>query len=78
MIPGFRIPENSSTLLRPFSYFTVYPHCWHKIFLIVCAAMSKKDRGTGKRKALEALGCSLYVIAFLIMGAVLLAKCGKI
>jgi len=40
--------------------------------------MSKKDRGTGKRKALEALGCSLYVIAFLIMGAVLVAKCGKI
>ncbi len=31
-----------------------------------------------KRKALEALGCSLYVIAILVMGAVLVAKCGKI
>jgi hypothetical protein len=48
------------------------------MFLIVCAAMSKRDSETGKRKALEALGCSLYVIAFLIMGAVLVAKCGKI
>ena len=31
-----------------------------------------------KRKALEAFGCLLYVIAFLIMGAVLLTKLGKL
>jgi hypothetical protein len=40
--------------------------------------MEKGDPKTGKRKALEALGCSLYVIAFLVMGAVLVSKCGKI
>ena len=40
--------------------------------------MNKEDRETGKRKTLEALGCLLYVVAFLIMGAVLVAKCGKI
>jgi hypothetical protein len=40
--------------------------------------MNNTDPKTGKRKAIEALGCSLYVIAFLVMGAVLVAKCGKI
>jgi len=40
--------------------------------------MNTPENKSGKRKALEALGCSLYVIAFLVMGAVLVAKCGKI
>ena len=40
--------------------------------------MKEKEQNTGKRKALEALGCSLYVICFLIMGTVLVSKCGKI
>jgi len=40
--------------------------------------MEQEKRETGRRKALEALGCSLYVIAFLVMGAVLVSKCGKI
>jgi len=40
--------------------------------------MANSDPKTGKRKALEALGCSLYIIAFLIMGAVLVARCGTI
>ncbi|MDF1526485.1 MAG: hypothetical protein RRA15_04765 [bacterium] len=40
--------------------------------------MKERNHSTGKRKALEALGCSLYVICFLIMGAVLVSRCGKI
>ena len=40
--------------------------------------MENKDPQTGNRKALEAIGCSLYVIAFLIMGAVLMSKCDTI
>ena len=40
--------------------------------------MNKGDHNTGKRKTLEALGCLLYVVAFIIMGAVLVSKCGKI
>ena len=32
----------------------------------------------GKRKAVEAIGCLLYVVAFLVMGSVLLAKFGKL
>ena len=36
------------------------------------------DPKAGKRKALEAFGCLLYVIAFLIMGGVLLTKLGKL
>ncbi len=31
----------------------------------------------GKRKLVEALGCLLYVVAFLIMGSVLLVRFGK-
>ena len=40
--------------------------------------MEKGTPISGRRKALEAFGCSLYIIAFLIMGAVLISKCGKI
>jgi len=40
--------------------------------------MEQEKRETVKRKTLEALGCSLYVIAFIIMGAVLVAKCNTI
>jgi len=40
--------------------------------------MNENKPDSGKRKTIEALGCSLYVIGFLIMGAVLMAKCGKI
>ncbi|MDF1536429.1 MAG: hypothetical protein P1S46_08015 [bacterium] len=39
--------------------------------------MTSGDEKTGKRKVLEALGCLLYVVAFLIMGSVLLVKLGK-
>jgi hypothetical protein len=37
-----------------------------------------EKRGMTKRKSLEAVGCLLYVIAFLIMGAVFLVKCSRI
>jgi len=30
-----------------------------------------------KRKTLEVIGCLLYVIAFLVMGAVFLVRCTK-
>ncbi len=40
--------------------------------------MAEKTRNSGKRKAVEALGCLLYVVAFVIMGAVLVTKWGKI
>jgi hypothetical protein len=40
--------------------------------------MEKPDPVTGKRKVLEALGCSLYILAFLIMGTVFISRCGKI
>ena len=40
--------------------------------------MEDKDPQPGKRKALEAIGCSLYIIAFTIMGAVFIAKCDTI
>ena len=40
--------------------------------------MNEGDPKTGKRKTVEALGCLLYVVAFLIMGAVLVSKWGKI
>jgi hypothetical protein len=30
-----------------------------------------------KRKLLEVTGCLLYVVAFLVMGAVFLVRCGK-
>ena len=39
---------------------------------------SPADPKIRKRKALEAFGCLLYVIAFLIMGGVLLTKLGKL
>jgi hypothetical protein len=39
--------------------------------------MNEGDSRTGKKKAVEATGCLLYVVAFLIMGAVLLSKWGK-
>ena len=40
--------------------------------------MENNDPQPGKRKTLEAIGCSLYIIAFTIMGAVFLAKCDTI
>jgi hypothetical protein len=41
-------------------------------------AAPQTDPKVKKRKALEAIGCLLYVIAFLIMGSVLLVKFGKL
>ena len=38
---------------------------------------NQTDPKVGKRKALEALGCLLYVVAFLIMATVLLRSFGK-
>jgi len=40
--------------------------------------MHKGDSKTGRKKAVEALGCLLYVVAFLVMGAVLVSKWGEI
>jgi len=39
--------------------------------------MDEGKREIAKRKAIEALGCALYMAAFLVMGSVLLSKCGK-
>ena len=40
--------------------------------------MENHNPEKGKRKALEAIGCSLYIIAFLVMGAVFISKCDTI
>jgi len=40
--------------------------------------MEKGDPNITKTRFLEAFGCLLYVIAFLVMGAVLVSKCGVI
>ncbi|UCG38480.1 MAG: hypothetical protein JSV00_09955 [bacterium] len=43
----------------------------------ILPVMPASDKHTGKRKALEALGCLLYVIAALVLAAVFLARFGK-
>jgi hypothetical protein len=40
--------------------------------------MDTEKKEIRKRKFLEGVGCLLYVIAFLIMGAVFLVKCSHI
>ena len=40
--------------------------------------MENQDPETSKRKTLEAIGCALYIIAFIVMGAVFLTKCDTI
>jgi len=40
--------------------------------------MTVGDEGVRKRKLLEVTGCLLYVIAFLVMGAVFLVKCSRL
>ena len=40
--------------------------------------LSQTDPKVGKRKAVEAIGCLLYVVAFLIMGSVLLKSLGRL
>jgi hypothetical protein len=46
--------------------------------LVDSPADPQRDPKVKKRKALEAFGCLLYVIAFLIMGSVLLVKFSKL
>jgi len=40
--------------------------------------METRDPKNGRRKVLEAIGCSLYIIAFIVMGAVLVSQCDTV